>query len=195
MKAILSLFPFVATLALIACQGDDGPVAKGATAPPDTTIGDAGSSGPGAPANAAAAESADRAAVPIADDGMTWSGGTDGVANFGPNGVAPLLSFACSGSGSARQLLVRRLSPSHPGATATLSFTGAGHASSIPMHAVAKPGAPGESEWQGDARGDDARAVGRTFASPGAVNVTLGGAPALAVPPSPIAAAVLARCG
>ena len=33
MKSLLPLFPFVAALGLLACQGDDGPVAEDATAP------------------------------------------------------------------------------------------------------------------------------------------------------------------
>jgi hypothetical protein len=39
-----------------------------------------------------------------------------------------------------------------------------------------------------------ARAVARAFAGPGRVDVTLGGAPALAVPTSPVAQSVFARC-
>jgi hypothetical protein len=193
MKALIPLFPFVAAIGLLACQRDDGPVANGATAPPDSVVGDAGSSGIATPANAAAAEAADRAAVPFADNGMVWSSSASG-AGYGPAGTPPLLSFACVGSDSARRLTVTRLAPSHAGATGTLSFTGGGHASSMPMHAVAKPGAPGESEWQGEARGDDARAVSRAFENPGVVNITLGGAPALAVPSSPMIKALLVRC-
>ena len=94
----------------------------------------------------------------------------------------------------ARRLAVTRLHPATPGTTATLSFTGGGTASSMPMRSVAKPGGPGESEWRGEARGDMARAVARAFAGQGQVEVTLGGAPALAVPTSPIADAVLKRC-
>ena len=44
MKSLLPLFPFVAALGLLACQGDDGPVAEGA-APGDEVVGDATASG------------------------------------------------------------------------------------------------------------------------------------------------------
>jgi hypothetical protein len=105
-----------------------------------------------------------------------------------------MLSFACEGQGSARGLIVTRLSPAQDGATATLSFTGGGHASSLPMRGAAKPGGPGESEWRGEARGDMARALGRAFGGKGLVNVTLGGAPSLAVPSSPLPLALIERC-
>ena len=189
MKSLLPLFPFVAALGLLACQGDDGPVAEDAAAPSDAVVGDAAATGLAAPANAAAAEAVDRAAVPVADNGMGWTGAA-GRAGYGPRGARALLTFACADGG----LRVTRAHPATAGATATLSFTGAGSASSLPMRAVAKPGGPGESEWQGDARGDMARAVARAFAGPGQVNVTLGGAPALLVPTSPAVDAVLARC-
>jgi len=196
MKSLIPLFPFVAALSLLACQGNDGPVAKDAAAPPDTVVGDAAATGLAAPANSAAAEAVDRAALPMPDGGMRWNRANGGnVASFGPAGARPMLTFACRGEGSARHLLVTRLHPANDGATATMSFTGAGHASSLPMKAVAKPGDPGESEWQGEARGDMARAVARAFAGQGRVDVTLGGAPALAVTTSDIARAVFERCG
>ncbi len=195
MKSLIPLFPFAAALSLLACQGNDGPVADEAAAPPDHLVGDVGASGLAAPANAAAAEAVDRAAVPIPDAGMRWTAANDGnVASFGPAGARPMLSFACRGEGSARHLIVTRLHPAHDGNVATLSLTGGGHASSLPMHAVAKPGGPGESEWQGEARGDMARAVARAFAGQGQVDVTLGGAPPIAVPVSPIASALFKRC-
>ncbi len=186
MKNLLPLFPFAAALGLIACQGNDGPVAEGATAPGNSVVVPSGSF-----ANAAAAKADARAAaVALTDNGMGWSSAPGGGANFGPRGAPALLIIACNGQG----LAVTRLHPATPGATATLSFTGGGTASSMPMRSVAKPGAPGESEWQGEARGDMARAVARAFARQGQVEVTLGGAPALAVPTSPIADAVLKRC-
>jgi hypothetical protein len=194
MKSLLPLFPFVAALGLLACQGDDGPVAKGATSPPENLVGDEGAAGLAAPANSAAAEATSRAAVPPANDGIMWSAhGADQV-DYGPAGAAPMLRFACLGAGGARHVLVTRLHPAHPGKTATLSFTGGGHASSVPMHAVAKPGGPGESEWQGEARGDMKRAIARAFAKDGLVNVTLGGAPALAVPATPAVRGFFTRC-
>jgi len=191
MKHLLPIIPFVAALSLLACQGSDGPVAEGAAAAvPDSAFG-----GPG---NAAAAEAHSRAAMPVAVNGMGWSSARNGtVASFGPVNAAPALTFACRFRDGQRRLIVTRLSPAHDGATATLSFTGGGHASSLPVHGVASPGGPrgpGESEWRGEARGDMARAVARTFAGKGLVDVTLGGAPALAVPTSPLATRLLERC-
>jgi len=190
MKSFIPLFPFVAALGLLACQGSDGPVAEGAAAPSDDAVGGASATGLAAPANAAAAEAVDRAATPLADNGIGWTSAAAGTANYGPHGARPMLSFACRDT----VLLVTRLHPATPGTTGTLSLTGGGTASSLPMRAVAKPGGPGESEWQGEARGDMARAVARAFAGQGQVEVTLGGAPALAVPTSPIANAVFKRC-
>ena len=186
MKSLLPLIPFVAALGLLACQGNDGPVAEGATAPDNSVVAPSGSF-----ANAAAAKADARAAaVALTDNGMGWSSAAAGSANFGPRGARALLTIACIDEG----LAITRLHPATPGTTGTLSFTGGGTASSLPMRAVAKPGGPGESEWQGEARGDMARAVARTFSGRGTVNVTLGGAPALSVPTSPIVSAVLKRC-
>ena len=187
MKSLLPMIPFVAALSLLACQGSDGPVAEGAAAVPDSAIGE--------PRNAAAAEARGRAALPVADNGMGWSSARNGtVASFGPADARAMLTFACRSQNGARRLVVTRLSPAQDGATATLSFTGNGHASSLPVQAVPRPGGPGESAWQGEARDDMARAVARPFAGGGQVNVTLGGTPALAVPVSPLATAVLERC-
>jgi hypothetical protein len=188
MKAFFPLLPFVAALGLLACQGNDGPVADDAAAPPENVVGDA-------PANAAAAEAADRAAVPIAADGSEWT--VDPVKQslrFGPAAASPMLGFECAGAGAGRYLVVTRFHPAVAGKTATMSFTGGGHASSLPMHALARPGGPGESAWRGEARGDMARAVARTLSSKGLSNVTLGGTPSLAVPSAPLAADFFRRC-
>jgi len=189
MKHIFPLLPFVAALALIACQGND-PVAEDAAPPRDELVGDASADGLAAPANAGAAEAVDKAALPVVADGMAWSAGPSGSANFGPSGARPVLTFACQGNA----LSVAREYPATPGRTGTLSLTSGGAASSMPMLAVAKPGGPGESQWQGQVRGDTARAVARAFAGEGQVQVTLGGAPALTVPTSPVADAVFKRC-
>jgi len=189
MKSLFPLFPFVAALGLLACQSDDGPVAEDATVPSGAVVGDATANGLAAPANAAVAEAVDRAAVPRTDNGMGWTSAA-GSASFGPHGARPMLTFACQD----RVMRVTRVHPATPGATGTLSFTGGGTASSMPVRAVAKPGGPGESEWQGEARGDIKRAVARAFAGQGQVEVTLGGAPALAVPTSPVADALFKRC-
>lgn len=195
MKSLLPLVPFIAALSLLACQRDDGPVAEGVADIPEEAVGDRSASGVAAPQNAAAAEAIDRAALPVGGDEMAWTSAEAGtLASYGPAGARPMLIFACRGEGNARHLLVTRVHPAQGGKSATLSLTGGGHATSLPMRAVAKPGGPGESEWQGEARGDMARAVARPFSGSGLVNVTLGGAPALAVPSSPLASAVLQRC-
>ena len=190
MKHILPLIPFVAALGLIACQGNDGPVAENVAVPPDSVVGDISADGLAAPANAAAAEAVDQAALPLATDGMRWTAAPGGSARFGPPGSRPLLTFACAGNA----LKVTRQHPATAGTTGTMSFTGGGTASSMPMRAVAMPGGPGESEWQGEARGDMARAVARAFAKRGQVEVTLGDAPPLTVPASPVADAVFRTC-
>jgi len=190
MKNLLPLIPFVAALGLLACQGNDGPVAEEATAPGDAVVGDAATNGLAAPTTTATAEAVDQAALPIADNGMGWTSTAPGSASFGPRGARALLTFACDD----QALRVTRLHPATPGATGTLSLTGTETASSLPMQAVAKPGGPGESEWQGEARGDIARAVARAFAGKGVVEVTIGAAPALAVPTSPVADAVFDAC-
>jgi hypothetical protein len=190
MKYILPLFPLLAALGLVACQGNNDPIAEDAAAPPDHLVGDVSAEGLAAPANAGAAEAVDMATVPVVPDGMVWSTGPAGSANFGPRGTRPVLTLACKGD----SLSVTREYPATPGTTGTLSFTGGGAASSMPMRAIAKPGGPGESQWQGQARGDMARAVARAFSRGGQVEVTLGGAPALSVPTSPIATAVFKRC-
>ena len=56
---------------LTACGGDD-PVVDNGISPPDHMIGDAPSAGMAAPANAAAAERHDDAALPPPTDGMVW---------------------------------------------------------------------------------------------------------------------------
>lgn len=186
MKNLLPLIPFVAALSLLACQGSDGPVADGAAAPDDSVVVPSGSF-----ANAAAAKADARAAAAAqTDNGMGWTAAAAGSADFGPRGARALLTFACDDG----RLRVTRRHPATPGATGTLSFTSGGTASSLPMRAVARPGGPGESEWRGEASGDMARAVSRAFAGDIPVEVTLGGAPALVVPPSPVLDAVLRRC-
>jgi hypothetical protein len=189
MKYILPLLPLLAALGLVACQGND-PIAEDAAPPPDELVGDVSADGLAAPANAGAAEAVDQAAVPVVAEGMVWSTGPSGNANYGPRGTRPVLTLACEGDA----LSVTREYPATPGRTGTLSFTGGGTASSMPMRSVAKPGGPGESQWQGQARGDMARAVARAFSGGGQVEVTLGGAPALSVPTSPVANAIFKRC-
>ena len=184
----MPLFPFVAALSLLACQ-DDGPVADAAAEPPEAMLGDRGSTGLAAPANAAAAEAADRAALPPVTAGMGWSVGADPGA-FGPAGAEPILTFAC---GSGGGLVVERRHPATPGAKGPLSFTGSGHVASLPMGTI-RTDAPGGATWHGRAEGDMARAVARSFSGTGQVEITLGGTPSLVVPADPRLRQLLARC-
>lgn len=194
MNKLLPMFPFVAALALIACQRDDGPVAKGASEVPVDLAGDSAASGLATPQNSAAAEATARAALPSMNAGMTWAIAADGrSARFGPPGSAAQLTFACAGQGDARRLVVTRHHPGSSGGTATLSLTGAGHASSLPMKALTTPDA-GQAEWQGSAVGDMARALERPFAKNGQVEVSLSGAPSLVVPAGPEVRSVFADC-
>ncbi|MDQ3144419.1 MAG: hypothetical protein M3Q57_06015 [Pseudomonadota bacterium] len=182
-------FPFAATLALLAC-GDGGPVSENATAPPDELIGDASATGLAAPENSGSAEAADRAAMPPMAAGMAWTLFDDGrTARFGPVGGEPSLTLACDGGA----LVVTRHHPASRDAAATLSFTGGGHAGSLPVAAVPIAIGPGEAIWRGEARGDMARAIARPFSRPGQVEISLGGAPSLVVPTEPVRG-MLAGC-
>ena len=184
----LPLLPFAAALSLVACQ-DDGPVAEGAEAPPEEMLGDRAASGLAAPANAAAAEAVDRAALPPVTAGMGWTV-AGRRADFGPAGSQPILTLACEGAG----LTVTRHHPADPGSKSTLSFTGSGHVASLPVGTIATRGGPGRAEWQGKAEGDIARAIVRSFSRTGQVEITLGGTPSLVVQADPRVRQVLAAC-
>ncbi len=190
MSRLLSVIPFAAALSLLACQ-DGGPVAEGAAAPPDGLVGDASATGLAAPANAAAAEAGDRSALPPSSAGMAWSAAGDRRSvRFGPPQSAAQLSIACA----SRGLIVTRHHPAPVNGSATLSFTGGGTASSLPVKAVSGGFGPGEAAWQGRAEGDMARAILRPFARSGVVEITLGGAPSLVTPADPAMHRLLVGC-
>jgi hypothetical protein len=190
MSRILPLFPFAAALALLACQ-NDGPVADNLATPPEGVVGDQSASGLAKPGNAGAAEAVDRAALPPMTGGMAWRlAGNGRAARFGPAGAEPVLTFACGTPG----LVVTRHDNASPGATGTVSFTGSGHAASIPVAAVPTRVGPGQAEWRGRATGDNARAIQRSFARTGQVEISIGGAPSLVVPADPAIRRMLADC-
>jgi hypothetical protein len=190
MSRILPLFPFAAALSLLACQ-NDGPVADNLATPPEGLVGDQSASGLAKPGNAGAAEAVDRAALPPMTGGMAWLLSDDGrAAHFGPVGAEPVLTFACGSPG----LIVTRHDNASPGTAATVSFTGSGHAASIPVAAVPTSVGPGQAEWQGRASGDNARAIQRSFASTGQVEVSIGGAPSLVVPAGRAIRRLLSDC-
>ena len=70
MCKVAMLTPLSFALLLLAC-GKTDPVADNAVAPPDGLVGDASATGLAAPANAAAAEAAQQAALPPASGGLT----------------------------------------------------------------------------------------------------------------------------
>jgi hypothetical protein len=181
----------VAALCLLGC-GKSDPVAEQAVAPPDHMVGDGPAEGLASPANAAAAEAHDSSSAPVVSQGMTWRVQSGGRAvTFGPVQAEPVLTIACAeGSG----IEVVRHDAASAGATATLSLTGGGHASSLPMAASPTPRGPGGAEWKGRVTGDMARAIARPFERPGVVNISLGGAPDLIVPADPAVRAMLSRC-
>lgn len=193
MSRLLPLVPFVGFLALLSC-GDEGPVAEEAQAtraPSDAVVGDAAADGIAAPANSAAAEAVDRAALPPQSAGMAWFVAEDRrAARFGPPHSEPQLTIACT-SGS---VAVTRHHPAPRGASGTLSLTGGGHVASLPVAAAATTSGPGEAEWRGVVTGDTARAIARTLSRGGQVEISLGGAPSLIVPASRDVMNVIAGC-
>ena len=194
MWRFVALFPFLGFLALLACAKRD-PVDDKAVAPPTELVGDASATGLAAPANAAAAEAAQLAALPTATGGLKWAyQAADRAALFGPPGT-PAFSIQCSKQheGDTRLVFVRYLPPTG-GGNATLSFTGNGKAASIPIAEVINPDGRG-GQWRASISvGDNARGVARTFSGPGTVNVSLTGLAPLVVPATGEPRRVFAEC-
>ena len=182
--------------AVAACHRNS-PIADKGTEPPDNLVGDSSSSGLETPANAATAEAADRAAAPPATDGMGWSmdsaGDVQGAVSYGPAPATPMLSFACLSTRAGPSLSVIRHDSAPSTGAATMSLTGSGHVASLPMKAQPAAGGGG-AYWVGTATNDEAAAVARTFAQPGAVEISVGGTSALRVPADPRVRALLYRC-
>lgn len=194
MWRLIALFPMFGFLALLACAKQD-PVADNATAPPDELVGDVSATGLAAPANAAAAEAVQQAAVPAATGGLRWAyQAAARTAEFGPPGT-PAFSIQCSKQREAgSQLVFARYLPPTSAGNGTLSFTGNGQAASVPIAGVTNPDGVG-GQWRATISvGDNARHVAKTFSGPGAVNVTISGMPALVVPASPEPRRVFAEC-
>ena len=186
MSKLLSLFPIVAALTLTAC-GDDGPVAEAV----ENTDNVAGVSANAGPSNSAAAEAADRAALPRVSGDLAWFVSDDGrAALYGPPASEPMLTIACAPGG----VVLTRHHPAPADGAGTLSLSGAGHVASLPVIAVPTTLGPGEYEWRGRANGDMASALERPFSRPGEVEVSLGGAPSLVVPTGPEVRRLFATC-
>lgn len=194
MNHALTIATLAVGLALSACDKHD-PVVDNAVAPPEELAGDISAEGLAAPANAAAAEAAVQAALPPPSDGLSWTlRAADRTALFGPPGT-PAFSIQCNRSreGASQLLFVRYLPPTS-GTQATLSFTGNGHAASAPIAAVINPDGIG-GVWRGAvSAGDTARDIARTFAGPGAVQLSITGLAPLVAPASPIPRRVMAEC-
>ena len=194
MKRVFVLTPFLGPMALLACAKSD-PVDDNAVAPPDELAGDASTTGLAAPANTAAAEAAQQAALPTATVGLKWSyRAADRIALFGPPST-PAFSIQCQmqREGPKQLLFVRSIAPA-AGGNATLSFTGNGQVASVPIAAVANPTGLG-GDWRAVVSPDEiARDVADTFAGPGAVKVSITGYPPLVVPSSAEPRQVLAEC-
>jgi len=193
MQRFMTLFPIAAIL-LLACAKTD-PVADNAVAPSDDLLGDASAGGLAAPANAAAAETAQQAALPPASGGLAWSiEEANRMALFGPAGT-PAFSIQCQKQreGPSQLIFIRYLTPT-ANSGSTLSFTGNGQAASVPVAAVRNPNGIG-GQWRAvvDA-GDTARDVAETFAGPGTVDVSISGIPSLVVPASGEPRRVLSEC-
>lgn len=184
---IVSTPAMMLTLLVAACG--QSPVADNAAAPPDEVVGDIGANGLAAPANAAAAERAQKEPLPVPSDGMQWHwDAAEKKASFGPSVSAPALSIACN----AGRIVVRRVDAAPFGAKGTISFTGNGHAASLP--AVAAGSGLGSS-WMAEAAPSDmTRAVATVFDGPAPVEVALTGTAQLTTLPSDIPARAFSAC-
>lgn len=189
----LPILPFVSAMLLLGC-GKADPVADNVVAPSDAVL-DKSAEGLAAPANSAAAERAQQAAIPVADDGMGWTiRAADRAALYGPRGAAAAFAIQCRTGQGGDQLMFLRYLPASGDIGATMSFTGNGSASSLPSTPMPDLAGPG-GHWRAVAEtGDMGRAVARTFAGPAAINVSVGGGPSLVVPPSPAARKLMADC-
>jgi len=176
-------------LLLLAACGQSSPVAKNAVAPPDNFVGDLAANGLAAPANGAAAEVARKEPLPVPSDGMHWHwDAAHQAAVFGPSLAAPAFSIGCEGG----KIAVRRIDAAPQGGKGTISFTGNGHAASLPALAV---GSGFASSWLAEAPpSDTTRAVARVFAGPAPVEIALTGTTKLITGASPIPARAFAAC-
>jgi hypothetical protein len=194
MLRAFGLVPFAVGIALLSCEKAD-PVDDAAAGPPDSLVGDASAVGLAAPANAATAEAMQQAALPDATGGLGWTyRETDRAALFGPPGN-PAFSIQCQKQreGESQLIFIRYLPPT-TGSQATLSFTGNGHAASVPIAAVGNPGGAGGHWHAAISPSDSARDIAEAFAGPGTVEVSIGGTPPLVVSASAEARRALSTC-
>ena len=194
MKRTIPLNILPIALLLLACARTD-PVDENAVAPGGNLAGDMAATGLAAPANAAAAEAVDQAALPPASGGLVWSyNPQDQTASFGPP-ASPAFSIQCQKpkEGEPQLIFVRYLPPA-AGTQATLSFTSNGQVASLPVSPVANPGGLG-GHWRAAVPPDEhARDVSETFAGQGPVEVSVTGTPPLVVPSTAEPRRVFADC-
>jgi len=195
--AMLKYLPFLLLAGAfipVGCAKTD-PVDDNAVAPADNLLGDASAQGLAAPANSAAAEAVEQAALPAATGGLAWTiEPSNRIALFGPPGT-PAFSIHCQVRREAQKQLVfvRYLAPT-AGGNATLSFTGNGQVASVPVAAVMNPDGIG-GHWRAVIDiGDIARDVSETFGGPGTVDVSISGLPSLVVPASAEPRRILSEC-
>ena len=180
--------PLFLMLTLAAC-GQSSPVAKNAVAPPDNLVGDLAANGLATPANAAASEVAQKEPLPVPSDGMHWHwDARNQTAVFGPSLAVRALTIACEGG----KIAVRRIDAAPQGGKGTISFTGNGHAASLPARAA---GSGFASSWLAlAAPSDTTRAVARVFDGPAPVEIALTGTAKLVTRPSDIPGKAFAAC-
>jgi hypothetical protein len=194
MLKYLPLSPFLCTFILLACAKAD-PVADNAIASSEELLGDASATGLAAPANSAAAEAAQQAALPAAVGGLAWTiDVVNRTALFGPAGT-PAFSIQCQKQreGPNQLIFIRYMTPT-ASSNATLSFTGNGQAASVQITAVWNPDGVG-GQWRAViGSGDTARDVSETFNGPGTVDVSISGIPSLIVPASAEPRGIFSEC-
>lgn len=181
------------TLLLLAACNHSSPVAENAGAPPPDMIGDASSSGLGAPANSAAAEGHRKVAQPVPTDGMSWLwDAAHTTARFGPSATTTAFSIACDPDHD--QLIFHRFDAAPVGGMGTMSFTGNGRVASLPAATIGDQ-ANQSSSWQAAAPPSDlTSAVARVFDGAGPVEIALSGTVRLVTAASPITQQPFAVC-
>ncbi len=190
MKIVSPLFGLALLVALSGCD-NSSPVTNNAAQLSDNMVGDAPAAGLGTPANAAAAERVRQASMPLPTDGMAWRwDAVEGAAEYGAGPQAPAFEIVCKDS----KLLFHRIDAAPTGGKGTMSFTGNGHAASVPAVAIGDT-ATLSSSWLGaQPPSDTTQAVARVFSGPGPVEIALSGTTRLVTMPSPLALRPFALC-
>ena len=192
---IVSLLSGLAFAVSLGGCNRSSPIANDAVALPDNSVGDAPAAGLAAPANAnanaAAAEAVAKASLPLPTDGMAWSwDGQEGAAEYGAGPQAPAFEIACKDG----KLLFHRIDAAPAGGKGTMSFTGNGHAASVPAVAIGDTATLSSSWLATQPPSDTTRAVARVFSGHGPVEIALSGTTTLVTVPSPLSLRPFALC-